>query len=68
MSNDFWNQQHLNGHKPIENNGVARLGSILRDYRQQPQQGQEVQQYSPLSTPRAQGYSPYTPPPAPGQM
>ena len=68
MSNDFWNQQHLNGHKPIENNGAARSGSILRDYRQQPQQGQEVQQYAPLSTPPAQGYSPNTPPPAPGQM
>ena len=71
MSNDFWNQQRLNGHKPIhkpiQKNGVTRSGSLLRDYQQQ-QQGQEVQQYSPLSTPPAQGYAPFTPPPAPGQM
>jgi membrane peptidoglycan carboxypeptidase len=68
MSNDFWNQQHFNGQKPLENNGASRSGSLLRDYRQQMQQGQEFQQYSPLSPPPIQGRPPVSPLPTPAQM
>jgi membrane peptidoglycan carboxypeptidase len=69
MSNDFWNQQHLNDQMPAENNGASRSGSLLHDYRQNQQQQQEFQQYSPLSTPPGQGQPPYSPlPPGPPQQ
>src|SRR5438046_5317799 len=71
MSNDFWNQQQLNGKLPSQHNGAPRSGSLLRDYRhQQQQQGQGFQQYSPLSTPPTytQGPPPSSPlPPSSGQ-
>src|SRR5260370_25700296 len=69
MSNDFWNQQQLNGKQPPQNNGAPRSGSLLRDYRQQ--QGQEFPQHSPLSTPPTdtQGPPPSSPlPPLSGQL
>src|SRR5947209_16480452 len=68
MSNDFWNQHHLNGEQPSHNNAAPRSGSMLRDYRQQQVQG--FQQYSPLSTPPTytQGPPPSSPlPPSSGQ-
>src|SRR2546430_9237181 len=71
MSNDFWNQQQLNGKLPSQHNGAPRSGSLLRDYRhQQQQQGQGIQQNSPLSTPPTytQGPPPSSPlPPLAGQ-
>ncbi|HEX6552819.1 MAG TPA: hypothetical protein VF026_08675, partial [Ktedonobacteraceae bacterium] len=71
MSNDFWNQQQQNGKLPSQHNGAPRTGSLLRDYRhQQQQQGQGIQQNSPLSTPptHTQGPPPSSPlPPPAGQ-
>ncbi|HEU5229638.1 MAG TPA: transglycosylase domain-containing protein [Ktedonobacteraceae bacterium] len=50
-----WNQQPGNNHY-AENNGIPHSGNLLRDYR--PQQGQQVQQFSPTS--QGQQMSPRT--------
>ncbi len=69
MDNNTWNQQpygpdgstangygNRNGYAP-GNNGHARSGSLLRDYRQQQSQ-HGMQQYVPPSTPASQGLPP----------
>src|SRR5579884_1085624 len=76
MDNNTWNQQPYgpdgstangygngNGNVP-GNNGHARSGSLLRDYRQQQSQ-HGMQQYSPPLMPASQGLPPpYSPVPA----
>src|SRR3981081_4083940 len=75
MSNNFWNHQQNGDISPQNNgnashspNGSTRTGSLLRDYRQQQQQG--PQQHSPALMPPTQAspsYPPQIPPAQPPQ-
>ncbi len=71
MSNNFLNHQQNgnisphNGNASHSPNGSTRTGSLLRDYRQQQQQG--PQQYSPAPMPPTQASPSYPPQTLPAQ-